>query len=363
MIEAADEVLQKQFPDAGGRVAGIDPGRKVALSLSTPDGGEKKIIQPSLARNKGFLRKLRRLQRKADRQRRAGSPDCYDAQNRWIKGKRLGTPSENLQETERTIAEMQRHLADARLDFYHRTANDLLTRYDVVGVGKWRGRGNAPGEGKSQRAQNRKDYDHAISLFVGVLRYKAGDDKHVFDIPEHGSTRDCLKCKAPTGPTGLAGLKVRQWTCPRCGTVHERDFASACTHAQRAVAILAAGAQPPCSQPARKGGKLQRRRSPKDQTKVAPPEGAGVPVGDEAEAVRPATRKRIPSAACAAVPEQEPGGVRASETPVAPGDSNYHLAWSRPATGLRPRTARRVLGGQLPLRECYMIRTGWDVGR
>lgn len=46
MIEAREAVLQKQFPDAGGRVAGIDPGRKVALSLSTPDGNETAVIQP-----------------------------------------------------------------------------------------------------------------------------------------------------------------------------------------------------------------------------------------------------------------------------------------------------------------------------
>jgi transposase len=294
------------------------------LSLSTPAGDQNEVIQPALARDAGFLRRLRRLQRKADRQRRVGNPDCYDAAGRWIKGKRLGRPSQNLKETESTIAEMQRHLADARLDFYHRTANDLLTRYDAVGVGKWRGRGSALGEGKSKRAQNRKDYDHAISIFVGILRYKGDAAKHVLDIAEHGSTRDCTACGEPTGPTGLAGLKVRKWTCSRCGTVHVRDFTASCAIARRTAEKLAAGAQPPCSQLARKGEKVQRRRSPKAQTKVAPPEGARVPVVDEAAAVRPAY-PITPSATSAAMLEQEPGGARASGTPVAPGDSNKLL--------------------------------------
>ena len=279
MIEAPDAVLEKQFPDAGGRVAGIDPGRKVALSVSTPDGKEKEIIQPSLARNRGFLRKLKRLQRKADRQRRAANPDCYNADGTWIRGERPVNRSRNLEETERQIAEMQQHLADARLDFYHRSANDLLTRYDTVGIGKWRGRRHAPGQGKSKRAQNRKDYDHAISLCVGILRYKAAGAKRIMDVPEPGSTRDCPECKAPTGPTGLAGLKVRQWTCSRCGAVHERDFAAARAIAQRAAVILAKRILR-----AARIFPLKTERSnhsvdgPKDRTKAAPPDGARVPV-------------------------------------------------------------------------------------
>jgi hypothetical protein len=48
MTEAPEAVLQKQFPAAGGRVSGIDPGRKVALSLSTPGGNETAVIQPAL---------------------------------------------------------------------------------------------------------------------------------------------------------------------------------------------------------------------------------------------------------------------------------------------------------------------------
>jgi transposase len=345
MIEALDAVLERQFPDAGGRVAGIDPGRKVALSLSTPDGNETAVIQPALAKDKWFLRRLRRGQRKADRQRRAGNPGCFDAGGRPIKGKRLSPPSQNLQATQRRIFEMQRHMADARLDFYHRSANYLLERFDAIGVGKWRGRGKAPGEGKARRAQNRKDYDHAISLFAGILRYKGGSKKQTFDVAEHGSTRDCDGCGEPTGPRGLQGLKIRKWVCSNCGAVHEnRDFTAARAIARRTAEKLAAEAHSPCSQPARKGGEMQRRRSAgAGQTKVAPPEGAGVPVVDEAQAARPVARKLTPSAASAAVPGQFQGGARASLGAVAPGDSNIILAWSRQATGPKVRG---------PLAEC-----------
>ena len=90
----------------------------------------------------------------------------------------------------------------------------MLTQYDVIGVGTWRGKGTATGQGKAKRAQTRKDYDHAISSFVSILKYKADEcGKTVLAVPEQGSTKTCSVCGADTGPTGLSGLKVRQWTC------------------------------------------------------------------------------------------------------------------------------------------------------
>ena len=345
MIEAPGEVLQKQFPGANGRVAGIDPGRKVALSLSTLDGTERQILQPSLARNVRFLKRLRRFQRKADRQRRAQNPECFDADGRWITGKRFVSRSRNLQKTERSIGEMQRHLANARLDFYHRSANDLLQRFDAVGVGSWRGRGNVPGLGKAKKAQNRKDYDHAISLFVAIMRYKAESQKHVFNIPEHGSTRSCSDCGEPTGPRGFRNLDVRKWVCSDCGAVNDRDFTAARAIARRTAEKLATKAHSPCSQDQSIKSplvKIQRRRSPKDRTKVAPTSGAEVPVTDEAEAARPATRKITPTAANAAVPAQLERGAHASGAAVSQEDSDISLG------GHNWQSAN----GGIPLAEC-----------
>jgi len=77
MIEAPASELTRTFPPAGGRVAGIDQGRKIALSLSTPDGAIRNQFQPPLSRDSGFLRRSSRLERKADRQLRAGNPDLF----------------------------------------------------------------------------------------------------------------------------------------------------------------------------------------------------------------------------------------------------------------------------------------------
>jgi transposase len=151
-----------------GQVAGIDPGRKMALSLSNPDQTVTQSMQPPLARHPHVLKRLRRLQRKAARQLRKANPECFNADKTFKRGSRPRNKSNNMRDTGRKILALQEHIADARTDYYHNAANQLLHDYDVIGVGTWRSRGAAPGEGKSRRAQNRKDYDHAISSFVSI---------------------------------------------------------------------------------------------------------------------------------------------------------------------------------------------------
>lgn len=240
-----DLVGQDRQYAATGQVAGIDPGRKMALSLSNPDQTVTERMQPPLARHSHVLKRLRRLQRKAARQLRAANPDCFNADGTFKRGKRPKNKSNNFRRASQQVLDAQEHIANARSDYYHNAANQLLSAYDVIGVGTWRGKGNAPGEGKAKRAQNRKDYDHAISSFVSILEYKADEcGKQVFDVPEHGSTKRCSYCRADTGPTGLEGLKVREWTCRECGPHHDRDFQAAAEIARRAQRMAGANSRP-----------------------------------------------------------------------------------------------------------------------
>ena len=68
-----------QFPSTG-RSCGIDPGLKIASTLAGDDatapGLDGQEIDPGKHYRKA-LKKLRRLQRKADRQNRANNPQCF----------------------------------------------------------------------------------------------------------------------------------------------------------------------------------------------------------------------------------------------------------------------------------------------
>jgi transposase len=329
------------------RIAGIDPGRKLALAMASLDGEDEEVFQPRVGWDKRLLRRLRRLQRKADRQRRVANPECFDVVGRCIPGFRLARHSRAQAATERAMSRIQAHLAAARLDYYHRTANALLERFDVIGVGAWRGRGRAPGCGKARRAQNRKDYSHAISLFVGIVQYKAAErNKLVVETKESGSTRNCERCGQATGPSGLSALKLREWTCLVCQHRQHRDFAAARAHASRA-AEMAAGAFP--EQPALKCfGANSASVSPIGATKATQLGGVEVPVADEAVTARSASHRSL-RCASAAVPVQSLNAPCRSGGTVAQGDRNICLSGpsGQPGSAGRPLAQGAMVSNEL----------------
>jgi putative transposase len=61
-----------------------------------------------------------------------------------------------------------------------------------------------------------------------MLSYKSRTSGSVYVEPDSkNSTITCSACGSLSGPRGLAGLKVREWTCIECGTLHDRDINAA----------------------------------------------------------------------------------------------------------------------------------------
>ncbi|MDQ3231468.1 MAG: transposase [Pseudobdellovibrionaceae bacterium] len=48
----------------------------------------------------------------------------------------------------------------------------------------------------------------------------------MLEINERNSTVTCSVCLQKTGPRGLMGLGIREWSCV-CGAVHDRDHNAA----------------------------------------------------------------------------------------------------------------------------------------
>jgi len=74
-------------------------------------------------------------------------------------------------------------------------------------------------------------YDASWSSFRDKLRYKAIAHGATFEeVNESGSTQSCSACgskDSTTRPKGIAGLRIREWTCSGCGVVHDRDINAA----------------------------------------------------------------------------------------------------------------------------------------
>jgi transposase len=51
----------------------------------------------------------------------------------------------------------------------------------------------------------------------------------LLEVSEHLTTQTCSECGClpPSRPRGIAGLRIREWTCDDCGAVHDRDINAA----------------------------------------------------------------------------------------------------------------------------------------
>ena len=96
-------------------------------------------------------------------------------------------------------------------------------------------------------------HDAGWSSFVSMLEYKA--ERYGRTLVRIGrfepTSQVCSACGVKDGPKPL---DIREWTCPACGTVHDRDHNAALNIEQ--AAGLAATA---CGAPVRPGAVLARR--------------------------------------------------------------------------------------------------------
>jgi transposase len=285
-VDVPDAAAQKSLMAASGATAGIDPGRKTAVSLSSTDGTIQQVVSPPLLRDKRFMRRTARLARKLDRQRRFANPDRYNEDGTFKRGARgVWVTTKGMTKTQKRANDLRRRLVDVRTEHYRLKAREVLNQFDHVGIGTWRPKG-APGEGQAKRAQLRKDADNALGQFAGILRDYAARNvtpKKIYDINEVNTTRRCINCGEMTGPSGLSNLGVREWTCSHCGAHHQRDFASARAIALRTQIVadthLVNDGPTTKIQPVRYAAKRNKRSG-----LVATP--INVPVEQEAEAAR-----------------------------------------------------------------------------
>ena len=176
-----------RFRVTGNGMVGIDPGFRHLLTLST---GEN-IPHP---------RELR-----ADRTAPGAST--------------TGTAERDL------AARLQERLANQRKDRNHALSRRLVAVYQTIVWSKDGHRAIAKTFGKSVASAG-----HA--QLRGLLAYKCtASGRRFLEVPSRFSTKTCSACGSLSGPTGYAGLQVRQWTCADCGSAHDRDVNAAMKHA------------------------------------------------------------------------------------------------------------------------------------
>lgn len=118
-------------------------------------------------------------------------------------------------------ARIQERITNQRKDRNHKLSRRLVSENTLIAFSKDDHSAIAKRFGKS--VQSSGHYQ-----LRSMLAYKGRIGGSVYVEPDSkNSTVTCSACGALSGPRGLAGLKVREWTCIECGTLHDRDINAA----------------------------------------------------------------------------------------------------------------------------------------
>ena len=112
-------------------------------------------------------------------------------------------------------------IKNSRLDFSHKASHEIAKNFDLIFFGDAKSAKLA----KTRMAKGVLDSGWAqIKTFLAYKSIRRQGRMIVQN--ERNSTITCSVCSRKTGPKGLSGLRVREWSC-ECGAVHDRDVNSA----------------------------------------------------------------------------------------------------------------------------------------
>ena len=194
-------------PDAAGRV-GIDLGLTHFATLST---GEK-VAAPNTFRK--HEAKLAKLQRRLAKKQKGSA--------RRAKAKRK-------------VARLHAKVADARRDFLHKLSTRLINENQVIAIESL-----AVSNMQKNRCLAKSISDASWSEFVRQLEYKAQwYGRTLIGIDRwYPSSKRCSDCGHTVSKLPLS---VREWVCPECGTIHDRDINAARNVLAAGLAVSAHG--------------------------------------------------------------------------------------------------------------------------
>ena len=187
-------------PAPKGSAVGIDLGIKDFATLST---GEK--INPTY----DLKRKTKQLAK---------------AQRKLAK-KQKGSANRNKQRIR--VAKVYEKIANQRKWFLQNLSTQILRENQTVVVETLKVQQMSRKGGNYKKALNRSITNASWRAFIEMLRYKAEwYGRELIEVDRfYPSTQLCSCCGEKTGPR--KDLSVREWTCPNCQSLHDRDVNAA----------------------------------------------------------------------------------------------------------------------------------------
>jgi putative transposase len=206
-------------------VVGVDVGLRHLATLST--GEQVENLRPLQA----SLRRLRRLQRRLDRQRRANNPDNYRLDGTARPGRREWVKSKRMLRTELAIGRLHERAANRRREQAHRLTTMLAREYGLIAAEKL----NIAGMQQNRRLA-RHIGDAGWGLVLSQLAYKtvwAGSTLEQADR-FYPSSKTCSGCGTVKAKLSLS---ERVFSCEACGLSLDRDENAARNLASLALTV------------------------------------------------------------------------------------------------------------------------------
>ena len=201
-----DDVVTKR--PASNEKVGVDLGLTHFAIFST---GEKVASQKTFRR---YEKKLAKLQRRLAKK---------------TKG------SNRREKVKIKVARVHAKIADARRDFLHKLSTRLINENQVIAIESL-----SVSNMQKNRRLSKAISDAGWSEFVRQLKYKAhwyGRELICIDR-WYPSSKRCFDC-GYTMPK--MNLSVREWVCPECGSIHDRDINAARNVLAAGLAVSAHG--------------------------------------------------------------------------------------------------------------------------
>ena len=224
-------VLNVEIPDVkkcnAGRLVGIDLGIK---DFYVSSDGIKCDNPKYLAKSaKKLTKEQRKLSKKIEthivgyKMEKGHRRPIYD---------KVLSECKNIQKQRIEVARVQEHIANQRDDFLQKQSTRLVSENQVIGIEDLSVR-NMVRNHKLAKSIS----DVSWSRFVSMLEYKSQIyGTEIIKVPKFYASSQLCSCCGYKNPM-VKDLNVRQWTCPNCKVLHDRDINAATNILNKALEI------------------------------------------------------------------------------------------------------------------------------
>lgn len=138
---------------------------------------------------------------------------------------------QNWQKARQLKAHYQVKITNKRKDYLHKLTTDLVKNYDVIVIEDLRTKNLQKNHHLAKSIANASWY-----LFRTMLTYKCQwYGKRLVVVSPNNTSRICSVCGHNDGSKPM---EIREWTCPKCETHHDRDINAAVNILNRGLKLI-----------------------------------------------------------------------------------------------------------------------------